>query len=170
MGSAPLHGPAKVDGVCLPTGQRGVCGRRIADSVAIVPTPITSNKRHILMFARHERHLRGGQQHGSQLGNLIDKVPAADPKLLVLVATVIPTMTDSKTATVEADDKMIPALVKARADAGKHILLVDIYGTFTSNTNYKTAYFKATDDLHPNDAGYSLMAYVWYAGIQSYLR
>jgi lysophospholipase L1-like esterase len=65
---------------------------------------------------------------------------------------------------------MIPTPVKARADAGKHIPLVDMYGTFTGNTKYKTAYFKSTDELHPNDAGYSLMADVWYAGIQSFLR
>jgi hypothetical protein len=57
---------------------------------------------------------------------------------------------------------MIPTPVKARANPGKHIPLLDRYGTFTGNTKYKTAYFKSTDDLHPAD--------VWYAGIQSFLR
>ncbi|MES1177457.1 MAG: SGNH/GDSL hydrolase family protein [Myxococcales bacterium] len=171
VGSAPPHGPAKVDGVAFPQANEGIGGRRIADLVGIVPTTITTNKPHILLLEIGTNDIsEGSSSMASQLGNLLDKILAADPKLLVVVATVIPTTTDSKTATVEAYDKMIPALVKSRADAGKHIQLVDMFGTFTSNTKYKTAYFKSTDDLHPNDAGYALMADVWYAGIQSLLH
>jgi lysophospholipase L1-like esterase len=54
-------------------------------------------------------------------------------------------------------------VVKTRADAGKHVAWVDMYGAFTSNANYKTAYMN--DVLHPRDAGYTVMASTWYAAL-----
>jgi hypothetical protein len=61
----------------------------------------------------------------------------------------------------------MPQLVKARADAGKHVIMVDMYGAFTKNNDYKTAYMQ--DELHPKDAGYVVMAGVWYDAIGSLL-
>ena len=61
----------------------------------------------------------------------------------------------------------IPGLVSTRAAAGKHIVMVDMYAAFTANTNYKTALMN--DELHPNNAGYMVMANTWYAAISSYL-
>ena len=42
-----------------------------------------------------------------------------------------------------------------------------MYAAFTANTNYKTALMN--DELHPNSAGYVVMASTWYAAISSYL-
>ena len=69
---------------------------------------------------------------------------------------------------VQTFNAAIPALVKTRADGGKHIVMVDMYGGFTSNASYKTDYM--ADKLHPKDAGYAKMADVWYAAIGSLLR
>jgi lysophospholipase L1-like esterase len=52
-------------------------------------------------------------------------------------------------------------VVKARADAGKHILLVDMYTPFTANASYKTALLK--DTWHPNEAGHVILGGRWYA-------
>ena len=95
----------------------------------------------------------GAASMAAQLEKLLDDILAADSKLLL----VVPTTTDSKTATVEAYDKLIPAMVQSRAAQGKHIALVDMFGKFTSTPSYKSAYFKSNDELHPNDAGYDLM-------------
>jgi lysophospholipase L1-like esterase len=57
--------------------------------------------------------------------------------------------------------------VQARAAAGKHIALVDMYAAFTANASYKTALMN--DDLHPKDTGYVLMAQTWYAAIKAFL-
>ncbi len=170
VGSAPLHGPATVDGVPFPQENEGVGGRRIADLVAIVPATIVTNKPNIVLLEIGTNDISSPPgTMATQLGNLIDKILAADSRLLLVVATVIPTTTDAKTAVVKAYDDLIPALVKARADAGKHIMLVDMFAAFTANPNWKTAYFRTTDDLHPTDPGYALMASVWYSGIGSLL-
>ena len=58
-------------------------------------------------------------------------------------------------------------MVAARAGAGKHVILVDMYGAFTANADYKDALLY--DDTHPQDVGYSLMASVWYTAVKPYL-
>ena len=45
--------------------------------------------------------------------------------------------------------------------------MVDMYAAFTANANYKTTIM--SDDLHPNDSGYMVMATTWYAAIRSFL-
>jgi lysophospholipase L1-like esterase len=52
-------------------------------------------------------------------------------------------------------------VVKTRADAGKHILLVDMYSPFVAVTSYKTALLK--DTWHPNEAGHVILGGRWYS-------
>ena len=60
------------------------------------------------------------------------------------------------------------ARVQARASAGKHVVLVDMYSAFVSDANYKDTLF--ADRLHPNDSGYALMAKVWYEALAPFLH
>ncbi len=42
-----------------------------------------------------------------------------------------------------------------------------MYGAFTQNPAYKSELLY--DGLHPNDAGYAVMAETWYAAIAEFL-
>jgi lysophospholipase L1-like esterase len=84
-----------------------------------------------------------------------------------VLAEVVPTKDDDENQRMRAYNDAMPALVKARADARKHVILVDMYGAFTQNTNYKTEYMN--DNLHPNDAGYAVMANAWWDAIGNLL-
>lgn len=55
----------------------------------------------------------------------------------------------------------IPAVVKARADAGKHILLGDMYTPFAAVSNDKTVLLK--DTWHPNVDGHVILGARWYS-------
>ena len=61
---------------------------------------------------------------------------------------------------VRTYNQAIPALVQARADAGKHILLADL------NTGFASAML-SFDGIHPNQSGYDFMGGVWYSVIGS---
>jgi lysophospholipase L1-like esterase len=61
----------------------------------------------------------------------------------------------------------LPALVKARTDMGKHVILVDIYGAFNKDASFKTTLL--ANDLHPTDAGYAVMANTWWDAIGNLL-
>jgi lysophospholipase L1-like esterase len=47
-------------------------------------------------------------------------------------------------------------------------MILDMYNTFASHTDYKTALM--TDTLHPNLTGYATMGDAWYATIRSLLH
>jgi lysophospholipase L1-like esterase len=102
-----------------------------------------------------------------RLAALIDSITSTDPRLLLVVAQLTPTQTDSLNATIEAYNAAIPALVQARAMAGAHVAMVDMYDALTADSDYKTADF--SDALHPNDTGYERMAGVWYSKISGFL-
>jgi lysophospholipase L1-like esterase len=104
----------------------------------------------------------------TRLGALLDRIIKDAPNALLVVAKLVPTTNDTTNARVRTYNDAIPGLVQTRAAAGKHIVMVDMYTAFTSNSSYKTALMN--DELHPKDAGYAVMAQTWYAAIKSYLR
>lgn len=103
-----------------------------------------------------------------RLGLLLDRIHMYAPNALLVVAQMVPTTDDGENQRVMTYNATIPGLVKARADAGKHITMVDMYGAFTKNANYKTDYMK--DKLHPKDEGYVVMANTWYDKIGPLLK
>jgi len=91
----------------------------------------------------------------NRLGELIDKLVAAAPDAVVLVATLTPLPRVS--ADVDTFNNAVPGLVKARADKGKKVALVSM------------AAIKPTDlkeGVHPNDGGYLKMADIWFQAIE----
>jgi lysophospholipase L1-like esterase len=104
---------------------------------------------------------------GTRLGLLLDRIAMYAPKALIVVAQMVPTTDDTENQRVVTYNNAIPGLVKTRADAGKHITMVDMYGGFTKNPSYKTEYMK--DMLHPKDAGYVAMANIWWAAVGNLL-
>jgi lysophospholipase L1-like esterase len=79
----------------------------------------------------------------------------------------MPVVTTQNTR-VQTFNAAIPALVQARVADGKHVVVVDMYGAFVSHADYKTALL--ADNVHPNDAGYQVMAEVWYAALEPVLH
>jgi len=95
-----------------------------------------------------------------RLGKLIDHVVADAPNALVVVANVIPYPGGG--SAVKTFNDAVPGVVKPRADAGKHVIFVDMFAGLTSSD--------LSDGVHPNEGGYEKMAVVWYAGIKQYLH
>jgi lysophospholipase L1-like esterase len=90
-----------------------------------------------------------------RLGALIDKIVAAVPDSVVLVATLTPLQFAQQAVTTFNGD--VPGLVKARTDQGKKVAVV-------SMAEVQAADLK--DGVHPNDAGYAKMADAWYKAIE----
>src|SRR5689334_11199733 len=92
-------------------------------------------------------------QAPTRLGLLLDRIFMYAPNALVIVAQIVPSTDDALNQRIAKYNAAIPAIVTARADAGKHIIMVDMYTAFTKNADYKSAYMN--DTLHPKDAGMS---------------
>ena len=91
-----------------------------------------------------------------RLGALITQLRTGLPTAAILVATLTPLLNTTLNAEVDVYNGAIPGLVNNSTKAGKFVMVVDLNVT----TNGISA-----DGIHPNDAGYQMMAESWYAGI-----
>ena len=93
---------------------------------------------------------------------------AAAPAALIVVARIPPSMTDAVNVRIEAFNQALTAVVDGRAQAGRHVRLVDAYTALTAHADYKkTLMF---NEFHPNDAGYALIADRWYDAVAPFLQ
>lgn len=175
-------GPDMVDNVPFPKDQEGHSGWTIDDGggrSGLYPKIIDflNNANpgkalpHIvtLMIGTNDTDLQIDLANApNRLGLLLDRISTTAPNALIVVAQIVPTTDDGQNPRVQTFNAAIPGLVQSRADAGKHITMVDMYSAFTKNPNFKTEYM--TDKLHPKDAGYVVMANTWYDKIGSLLK
>jgi lysophospholipase L1-like esterase len=172
-------GPDTIDGVPFPKHNEGHGGYVIDTTPGgqypgisgLTPDSIKANHPNIvtLMIGTNDISAMYDLAHAPvRLGNLVDSIFAADPTLLLVVAKITPAKDDVQNVLIQTYNAGIADMVKVRADAGKHIALVDMYGAFTADPNFKTDYMG--DNVHPIDAGHAKMADVWYAAIGSLFR
>jgi lysophospholipase L1-like esterase len=170
------NGPMQVDNVMFPRDHEGHGGYTIDSDAGhngispLVPTAMGFNP-NIVLLAIGTNDLNGNvnvSQAPTRLGNLIDAMFTRRADMLVVVAQIVPGRQDSLNSKVMTYNAAIPNIVSTRAAAGRHIVMVDMYGAFTRDSNYKQTLL--TDDLHPSTAGYARMAEVWYAAIGVLLR
>ena len=93
-----------------------------------------------------------------RLERLIDKILTTCPDAAVLVATIIPSKIPLIQNRIKTFNPKIADVVSQRANAGKHVLLVDMFDSVTTSD--------LADDLHPNDRGYEKMANQWHQAIE----
>ncbi|MGH7495002.1 MAG: GDSL-type esterase/lipase family protein, partial [bacterium] len=97
------------------------------------------------------------------ISNLLDAIKTARPSARIYLSTVIP-RTDNRQATTQNLNNLLPNLVQNKINAGQEILLVDIASQFLANANWQTDLM--SDDKHPNDDGYALMAQAFFNAMQ----
>ncbi|HVY41193.1 MAG TPA: SGNH/GDSL hydrolase family protein [Polyangia bacterium] len=179
VGSAPPNGPPTVDGVAFPPDNEGHGGYRISQISNLVVASMMTNKPNIVLLMIGTNDVgtsttpigtSGAQNIANQLGSLIDQITGQDPKVLVVVAQIVPHITDAVDANIQAYNALIPGVVKARADAGRHVLLVDMHAAFLARANWKTTLLNQSDKQHPTDAGYVIMGDTWYPAIKPFLH
>jgi lysophospholipase L1-like esterase len=177
VGSA-INGPTTVDGIPFPRNHEGHGGYTIDDNAGrgtsgispLVASSMSNYTPDIVMLMIGTNDINGNIDVAvapSRLGALLDRIYAADANVLVILAQIVPTRSDGTNQIVQNYNAAIPELVSAQANAGRHLVLVDMYAAFTRDTNYKTALLG--DNLHPNEAGYARMAETWGAALSPYL-
>jgi lysophospholipase L1-like esterase len=156
-----MNGPQTVDGEMFPRSHEGHSGWTISQIDGIVPSTALDPDPHIILLHIGTNDMRGDVSGAAnRLGTLIDQIVMDLPNSLLVVAKIIPY--PSQSSQVTTYNNAIPAIVEMRANAGKHVVLVDQFTGFPNN--------ELADGVHPNATGYARMARVWHAAISSYLR
>ena len=162
-------GPISVDGVPFPRQNEGHGGNVIDQISALVTNALTGHQPQIvtLMIGTNDINLHLDLPNApARLGGLLDKITTTAPNALLVVALVIPSQSGNPDITqFNADAR---TQITDRITAGQHVVLVDMFGAFSANPQYAKAWMY--DNLHPNDAGYAVMADVWYRAIGAFLR
>jgi hypothetical protein len=94
----------------------------------------------------------------TQLGSLLDKLIAAQPNALIVVAKIIPLQSGASAVTTY--NNAIPGVVQTRVAAGKHIMIVDLNAGFPPSG-------MSSDNVHPNSSGYAWMGDRLYDAISA---
>ena len=174
------NGPDTVDGASFPHNHEGHSGWTIAPAggrsgiSTLVSTVMPQYKPNIVLLMIGTNDAIDNYDTANapnRLGALIDSIYAQLPTVLIIVAQPIPSRGDSSkgddaalSSRIKAFDDAIPAVVKTRADAGKHILVVDMFTPFNTN---KASLIE--DQWHPNLKGYVLLGTQWYSVLQPLL-
>jgi lysophospholipase L1-like esterase len=157
------NGPSMVDGVPFPRKNEGHSGWKIDQLEPLIPTPALQELPHIvlLMIGTNDVAQNDDLPNATKrLDSLLDRIVMNAPDALIVVATITPLSRGGQA--VQAYNAAIPAVIDARADAGEHVLLVDMFKDFPTT--------ELGDGVHPNRQGYERMARVWYEAISSTLR
>jgi lysophospholipase L1-like esterase len=170
------NGPNAVSGQSFPKRNEGHSGwgistvTRYSNGVAgiatVIPNPaLTSGSGGmpdivLLMIGTNDTSSSTAAAMADRLSALVDKLTAAAPHALLVVAKITPVSWAN--SVINAYNDALPALVQARAAAGKHVVLADM------NTGFTSAMI-GSDGIHPNSTGYEFLANRWYSVIGSLL-
>jgi hypothetical protein len=164
------NGPGMVDGQTFPQHHEGHGGWKISQIAGVIDGAISSSKPHIVLLKIGTNDINGNDNIANaptRLANLIDQICKDAPNALLVVSAIIPTNNDGTNNNVRSYNTAIKEKAEAAAAAGKHVVFLDNYQTFSANSNYKTALM--ADGLHPNTAGYVVLGDSFYGVISKYL-
>jgi lysophospholipase L1-like esterase len=170
VGTRPANGPNMVGGQAFPRNHEGLSGDSIQGTAGRAANAIPSTTPDIILLHIGTNNLGGNgvpQAVPGQLASLVDQIIEDAPDALLVVAQLIPTTQAQRTTNTMAYNATIPGLVQSRAAQGKHVVLVNMFDAFTSNPGGVNPLMN--DFLHPNVAGYVVMAQTWYDAIESFL-
>ena len=180
LGTA-LSGPSTLDGLAFPRGNEGYPGDIIqgpsphAGLYELIdvagPTndlfdfsPLTDIV--LLMIGVNDVSLNNDLPNfGVRYAALVDRIHGRQPLAKIVCSTILPTWgaAGGLNLGIIAANDLIPPIVAARS---AYCSLVDPWPTFSANPHYGDLWLGA-DGVHPTDAGYAILAGVWWTKLKN---
>jgi hypothetical protein len=134
------------------TPQEGAAGEQISVDASQDTTAIPKYQPNVVLLQAGTQDLLNGNESGApgQLSALIDQIQAADPTVVVMVATLDPMANATDESLVAAYNTSVRQLVAAKVAAGKRVVLADMSDLTTADLN--------ADGVTPNASGQQKVA------------
>ncbi len=97
----------------------------------------------------------------ARLNTLVNQITTTEPNATLIVAQIIPLGSPALNAKVRQYNTDLVTLMQQKKAIGKHIMVVDMYNAVPLSD--------ITDHIHPDNAGYKIMAHVWYDALAQLL-
>jgi lysophospholipase L1-like esterase len=171
------NGPMVVDGKPFPRDYEAYSGYAIDTGggargiYPLVTDALIAHKPHIvlLMIGTNDVNRQIDLPNAPRrLGLLLERIHVVAPQTMVVLATIPPFRSDAGTARVRPYNDAMPAVVAERVARGQRLRLIDVFGPYVANPEYRTALL--ADELHPNKAGYDKLAELWLPALLDVLR
>jgi len=94
-------------------------------------------------------------------GSLLATIKQQDADALVLASTLIHNLTPDVDRCITNFNARLPAIVQTAMAGGQKVTLVDMHDVVPRSD------INTTDNTHPTDAGYGIMAHVWHKGLMN---
>jgi len=166
-----MNGPMTVMNQTFPKRNEGHSGWGIVEEtpysggnagiIITIPAPAMSSGSggipHIVLLhiGTNDSSFFSASEMTEDLSELLDVLITNAPDALVVVAQIVP-LGYGTNDVIRSYNQSIPGLVEARASAGKHVVLVDMF------TGFNAGSMIGSDSVHPNASGYAFMADRWY--------
>jgi len=165
------NGPTQVSGQTFPRSHEGHDGWTIDPGYStygsggissLIPSPALDGKPNIILLhiGTNDTGFKDSANMSTRLEALLDKIAQASPSALIVLAEITPLGYASSALT--AYNAKIPGIVQAHAAKGQHIIGVDM-------SKMPVPADIGSDNVHPNDQGYTYMANIWYAALKNLL-
>lgn len=128
-----------------------------------MPTPNNTNNAVLLMIGTND--IKDGFVEATTVDNveeIIDIIVAHDPTIKIYVATIIPSTNSTWNTNFTSYNSALVTRLTTLMGSNPNLHRVDMNAAFrTCNSGTYTACL--ADSLHPNDAGYQVIANTWYS-------
>ena len=145
----------------------GHSGYRVDNIIPLLPSWLALNRPDIVLLHLGTNDILQGRSVDSTaagLGQVIDLLRAANPRVKILLAQIIPAKWNGKVYTdIPVLNALLPDLVAIKTQKDSPVLLIDQYTGFDLAAD-------CVDGVHPNPAGEQKLALHWRIGIEMVLR
>lgn len=162
-----INGPTMVDGVPYPQQHEGYPGYEINQIAGLIDKALDDYHPRVVQLLIGTNDIGGNDDlaHApDRYGKLLDQIFAREPNATIIGSTITPLVDSTNNARVMAYNEGIARVIATQMAAGRRLLMVDIYGAFVANPNYKTEYI-GPDGVHPSAPGFAVMGGVWYKAL-----
>jgi len=162
------NGPPSVDDRAFPGGHEGNPGYTVeacrdrAGILPLVPGALAAARPHVVLLMIGTNDVAAGCDLAKSLAaleRLVALVEGSTPEPTLVLANLVPSRDEAFDARATPYTAAISKLVAEHAARGKKVRLADTMAAFTAVPGYRAALL--ADALHPNDAGYAVMAGAW---------